>query len=185
MTSLVVRSRSTARRCAACHDDLAPAHGSARWTCVGCGTALHRACLPGLRRCPTLGCRRPLAPSPSTSRRRARPGQGGHLLAALVVVAPALLAASYPALLWGGSVLVQGVCDALRLPSLAFVPLSWLAVLLAPFVLGAGVLAPLAHDRDVPGRHELRAGVGALAGFALGTAGSILLFLLLLAPRLC
>lgn len=47
-----VLTKRPARRCAVCHDDLAPAAGRA---CSRCATRGHRACLAELG-CPTLGC---------------------------------------------------------------------------------------------------------------------------------
>ncbi len=171
MTSLVVRSTSPARRCAVCHDDL-PSRGEiSRWTCAGCGTTAHRACLPGLRRCPTLGCRRPLrAPAGDVATRaRARVAEGGAGLGSLVVVAPGLLGALWPLLVGAAGALANGVAELFPLGLLLIVlSFACVAVLLAPFLLGVGVLAPMARARGLPGRHDLRAGASALVGSAVG-----------------
>lgn len=171
MTPLVVRSTSPARRCAVCHGDL-PARGeTSRWTCGGCGTTAHRTCLPGLRRCPTLGCRRPLRTpiEDAASRARARLEQGGPGLAGLVIVAPGLLGALWPLLVGAAGALANAAAELFPLGVLwTFLPLTCAAVLLAPFLLGLGVLAPMARARGLPGPHDLRAGASALVGSAVG-----------------
>ncbi len=167
MTLLVVRPVSLARRCAGCLDDLSAMHE--RWTCGGCGTALHAACLPGLRRCPTLGCRRPLPErGPVASGASAGLTWSDRLVQALVFVAPLLLAALSPVIAVTGSALVVEAGRSKLLSGLPLaLPLVWILSLALPFLVGQGVLAPMAHDRGLPGEHHARARASALVGFFL------------------
>lgn len=60
---VLVRARAALGvRCAVCHDDAVAAA-----PCVSCGALAHDECLESVSGCPTLGCRRRLAPASRSS----------------------------------------------------------------------------------------------------------------------
>lgn len=179
------RAASPPLRCATCHGDLFD--DDTRWSCPGCATVLHEDCVRGLGRCATAGCDEGRGVVRVVQGARARPARraGDDLVSAAVYAVPAAAALLWPLTLVGLYHLLEATICPVRTGS--WLRLSWGAVEGAlvvagvlPVLLGNGVFAVWARARGLPGRHHLRALLGALAGAAAATTIAGLLLLLAL-----